>query len=176
MVKLYRTSGGVTEYWEAWITATDVTIHWGKLGEVGETRELPHEAGLHPSEIIKREAKPLRAAGFKPRKPKELHSIVIQYKVEGRGTGNDHDRRVQVEELMNESLGWSGLGHCDGGDVGSGQMNVFCYVVDSAIAERVIVGDLKEHGLLDGAVIAERKEDEAKILWPHDFAGTFAVL
>jgi hypothetical protein len=57
MLKLYRTSGGVTEYWEAWITATDVTIHWGKVGEEGETRELPHEAGLHPSEIIKREAK-----------------------------------------------------------------------------------------------------------------------
>jgi hypothetical protein len=176
MVKLYRTSRGVTEYWEAWITATDVTIHWGKLGEEGETRELPHEAGLHPSEIIKREAKPFRAAGFKPRKPKELHSIVIQSKVEGRGSVNDYDRRVQIEELMNERLGWSGLGHCDGGDMGSGQMNVFCYVVDSAIAERVIVGALKEHGLLDGVVIAERKEDETKVLWPHDFAGTFTVI
>jgi hypothetical protein len=57
---------------------------------------------------------------------------------------------------MNECLGWSGLGHCDGGDMGSGQMNVFCYVVDAAIAERVIVNDLKEHALLDGAVIAQR--------------------
>jgi predicted DNA-binding WGR domain protein len=96
MLKLYRTTGGVTEYWEAWITATDVTIHWGKVGEEGETRELPHEADLHPSEIIKREAKALRAAGFKPRKTKELHSIVIQYKVEGHDTVNSHDRRVQV--------------------------------------------------------------------------------
>ena len=176
MVKLYRTSGGATEYWEAWITANDVTIHWGKLGEEGETRELPHEAGLHPSEIIKREAKPLRAAGFKPIKPKELYSVVIQYKVEGRGTRKDHDRRIKVEELMNECLGWSGLGHCDGGDMGSGQMNVFCYVVDSAIAERVIVGDLKKNGLLDGAIIAERKEEETKVLWPRDFSGTFTVL
>ncbi|HTR23325.1 MAG TPA: hypothetical protein VMI10_05030 [Terriglobales bacterium] len=176
MVKLYRTSGGVTEYWEAWITATDVTIHWGKLGDKGEMRELPHEDGLHPSEIVKREAKPIRAAGFKPRKTKELNSVVIQYKIQGRGTVNDHDRRVQVEERMNECLGWTGLGHCDGGDMGSGQMNVFCYVVDAAIAEKVIVSDLDEHGLLDGAVIAERVGDEAKVLWPHDFAGTFAIL
>jgi hypothetical protein len=146
------------------------------VGEEGETRELPHEAGLHPSEIIKREAKPLRAAGFKPRKTKELHSVVIQYKVAGRGTVNDHDRRVRVEERMNECLGWSGLGHCDGGDMGSGTMNVFCYVVDAAIAEKVIVKDLKEHALLDGAVIAQRFGDEAKVLWPHDFAGTFAIL
>lgn len=176
MVKLYRTSGGVTEYWEAWFTASEVTIHWGKLGEEGESREIPFEAGLHPSEIIKREAKSPRAAGFKPRKPNELHSIVIQYKVEGRGSVNDHDRRVRVEALMNECLGWSGLGHCDGGDMGSGQMNVFCNVVDAAIAERAIVSDLKKHGLLEGAVIAERKEDDAKVLWPHDFAGPFALL
>ena len=176
MLKLYRTSCGVTEYWEAWITATDVTIHWGNVGEEGETRELPHEAGLHPSEIIKREAEPLRAAGFKPRKTKDLHSIVIQYKVGGHGTVNDHDRRVQVEERMNECLGWSGLGHCDGGDMGSGEMNVFCFVVDAAIAEKVIVNDLKEHRLLDGAVIAQRIGDETKVLWPHDFAGAFAIL
>lgn len=176
MLKLYRTRSGVTEYWEAWITATDVTIHWGNVGEEGETRELPHEAGLHPSEMIKREAKSLRAAGFKPRMTKDLHSIVIQYKVGGHGTVNDRDRRVQVEERMNECLGWSGLGHCDGGDMGSGEMNVFCFVVDAAIAEKVIVNDLKEHGLLDGAVIAQRIGDEAKVLWPHDFAGTFAIL
>ena len=60
--------------------------------------------------------------------------------------------------------------------MGSGQMNVFCYVVDAAIAQKVIVSDLNEHGLLDGAVIAARIGDEAKVLWPHDFAGTFAVL
>jgi hypothetical protein len=176
MVKLYRAIGGVTEYWEAWTTATDVTIHWGKLGEEGETRELRREAGLSSSEIIKREAKPLRAAGFKPLKAEELRSVVIQYKVEGHGTVNDHDRRVRIEELMNERLGWSGLGHCDGSDMGSGQMNVFCYVVDTVIAGKVIVSDLKKHGLLDGALIAERHDDEAKVLWPQGFSGTFAVL
>jgi hypothetical protein len=94
----------------------------------------------------------------------------------GRGTVKDHDRRVRVEERMNECLGWSGLGHCDGGDIGSGQMNVFCYVVDAAIAEKVIVNDLKKHALLDGAVIAQRVGDEVKVLWPHGFAGTFAIL
>jgi hypothetical protein len=176
MLKLYRTMGGVTEYWEAWFTATAVTIHWGKVGEKGESRELPHEAGRHPSEIIKREAKPIRAAGFKAKKPKELHSVVIQYHVDGHGTANEHDRRVRVEELMNECLGWCGLGHCDGGDMGRGQMNVFCYVVDAAIAEKIMVNDLKEHALLDGAVIAQRIGDEAKVLWPHDFAGRFAIL
>ena len=166
MVRLYRTIGGVTEYWEAWITATDVTIHWGRLGEQGESREMPHEAGLHPSKIIEREAKPIRAAGFKPIKTKDLHSVVIQYEVIEHGTVKDHDRRAQVEERMNECLGWCGLGHCDGGDMGSGQMNVFCRVADAAIAEQVIVSDLREHELLEGAIIAQMIGDEAKVLWP----------
>jgi hypothetical protein len=48
--------------------------------------------------------------------------------------------------------------------------------VDAAIAKKVIVSDLEEHGLLNGAVIAERIGDEAKVLWPHDFASTFAAL
>jgi hypothetical protein len=175
MVKLYRASGGVTEYWEAWFTATEVTIHWGKLGDDGESRELPFEPS-HPSDIIKREAKPFRAVGYKPRKPHELHSIVIQYRIEGSGTVDNHQKRVHVEELMNERLGWTGLGHCDGGDIGRGQMNVFCHVVDVAIAEKVIVGELKGSGLLNGAIIAERNAVESKVLWPHDFAGTFSVL
>ena len=68
------------------------------------------------------------------------------------------------------------FGHCDGGDMGSGQMNVFCRVVDAAIAEQVIVGDLREHELLEGAIIAQMIGDEAKVLWPYDFVGTFAVL
>lgn len=46
-------------------------------------------------------------------------------------------------------------------------MNVFCYAVGAAIAEKVIASDLEKHGLLISAVIAERIGDEAKVRWPH---------
>jgi hypothetical protein len=42
--------------------------------------------------------------------------------------------------------------------------------------EGSIVSDLKKHGLLDGARVAERHDDEAKVLWPPGFSATFAVL
>ena len=58
----------------------------------------------------------------------------------------------------------------------TGQTNVFCYVLDVAIAERIMVSDLKEHELSDGEGIAARKEDAPKVLWPHNFVRTFAVL
>ncbi|WP_201778926.1 hypothetical protein [Rhodopirellula islandica] len=43
---------------------------------------------------------------------------------------------------MNETLGWTGLGHCDGGSIGSGTMETCCIVVDFEIAKRVIAADL----------------------------------
>ncbi|WP_244951636.1 hypothetical protein [Pseudoalteromonas luteoviolacea] len=44
---------------------------------------------------------------------------------------------------MNETLGWTGLGHCDGGSIGSGTMEVCNYVVDFKVAKTVIENDLK---------------------------------
>ena len=176
MLKLYRTTESGTEYWEAWNSAMEITIHWGKLGDQGQNRKLPIEPGVPPSDTIKREAKPFRAAGFKPIKQSDLLCVVIQYKVDGHGTTDDLDKRVRIEDLMNECLGWTGLGHCDGGDLGSGEMNVFCFVVDSGIAQRVIVDELKSQALIEGAVIAERFEDDYKVLWPHEFQGKFSIL
>ena len=176
MLKLYRSTDQGTEYWEAWATATEITIHWGKVGEEGESRQIPIKAAVDPNDEIKSEAKPIRAAGFRPLKPSQLRSIVIQYEIDGHGNTADLDKRYAVEELMNERLGWTGLGHCDGGDIGSGTINILCYVADTKAAESVIVRELKAHGFLDCAVIAERTGDDAKVLWPKDFKGAFSLI
>lgn len=44
---------------------------------------------------------------------------------------------------MNETLGWTGLGNCDGGSIGSGAMEVCCFVVDFDTAKSVIESDLE---------------------------------
>jgi hypothetical protein len=77
---------------------------------------------------------------------------------------------------MNDCLIASGLGFCDGGDIGSGTINIFCEVVDAAVAERIIVDKLREKNELDGAVIAKREragDDEYKVVWPKDYSGKF---
>lgn len=176
MLKLYRVTERGIEYWEAWATDKEVTLHWGKLGEEGENRDIPIKPGINPNDTIRSEAKPIRAAGFKALMRSQLRSVVIQYTIEGHGNTTDLDKRVAVEELMNERLGWTGLGHCDGGDIGSGTMNIFCYVVDAKIAAPVIVRELEARGFLEGAVIAETKRDAVDMLWPHNFEGTFSLI
>lgn len=101
---------------------------------------------------------------------------MIQYKIQGMGTTEDLDQRYKVENLMNEGLGWTGLGHCDGGDIGSGTINVFCFVADVALGEKAIVRGLEENKLLEHATIAHSTEAGDKVLWPKDFAGEFSVI
>jgi hypothetical protein len=180
MLKLYRANNGVTEYWEAWEDSrTKVLVHWGKLGEKGESRKVPVKSGNSSSQVIELEAKPMRAAGFKPVSPERMAQVVIQYRIDGMGSERDLDKEQVIEELMNECLGWTGLGHCDGHDIGSGTLNVFCDVVDGLASEQIVIDCLRENKQLEGAVIARRErvgDESYTVFWPKNFAGGFDLI
>jgi predicted DNA-binding WGR domain protein len=175
MLKLYKRARDVTKYWEAWSVDHEVTIHWGILGEIGETRTIQAETGKSVKSIITRESKSFRREGYKAIPISKLAQVVIQYEIDGMGTTDDLARRIQVENVMNNFLGWRGLGHCDGGDIGSGTMNVFCYVVDAAKAIPHIVQELRSKGLIDGAIIANALKSGTTVAWPEDFSGEFLI-
>lgn len=61
-----------------------------------------------------------------------------------RGTGieGNLEKRHRLETRMNETLGWAGLGECDGGSIGSGSMEVCTFVVDFDVAKALIAQDL----------------------------------
>jgi len=172
MIKLYKADDRV-RYWEAWATQGEVTIHWGVLGETGETRKTPLSSGDNPDTIIGREAKKPKKEGFKRIPNSKLQRLVIQYRVDGMGELGDLDKRDKVEHLMNECLGWKGLGFCDGCDIGSGTMNVFCFVVDARTAVPHVIGELKDHGLIEGAVVAIG--GRPKVVWPDNYKEKFSL-
>ncbi len=175
MLKLYRTTGDRREYWEAWENDRTITVHWGDLGERGETREVPLKGREDSSKAIEREAEPARAEGFRSIAEGELARVVIQYRVDGMGTTKSLicGTRLRIDE---RGFGWTGLGHCDGGDIGNGTINVFCLVVDVAAGERVIVRDLEENELLEQATIAHMTEEGDTVLWPKNFVGDFSLM
>jgi hypothetical protein len=156
-----------------------VLIHWGKLGEKGDSREVQVKSGNSSSQVIELEAKPMRAAGYKPVSPEHLAQVVIQYRIDGMGSKSDLDKEQLIEGLMNECLGWTGLGHCDGHDIGSGTLNVFCDVVDGPASEQIVVGCLRENKQLEGAVIARRErvgDERYLVFWPKEFVGEFDLI
>jgi hypothetical protein len=76
---------------------------------------------------------------------------------------------------MNNCLGWTGNGLCDGGDIGSGTINIFCYVVNKDIAAKTVLEELNEEKLLDGLKIAFlNQNEEFELIYPEH--GTFSII
>jgi hypothetical protein len=178
MLKLYKRKGKTTEYWEAWEDGRKVIVHWGKLGSTGKSRTIRLKPSERGRAVIKAESQKPLAEGFQ-KIPLDQHvSIVVQYSTETWGSVADLDNRHQVEDVLNECLGWTGNGHCDGGDIGSGQMNAFSFVVDPKLAGETIVKALKKAKLLDGAIVAYHLPDEEEytVVWPKRFRGEFSIL
>ena len=140
--KLYKFDGPSKKYWETWDNGDGThTVHWGNLGEKGQSKNVRNSLLKKATKSIQAEVHKQIADGFHP--CDELHTLLVEYEVEGFGTPDDLDKRHRLEDRMNETLGWTGLGHCDGGSIGSGTMEVCTFVVDANIAKTVISGDLK---------------------------------
>jgi hypothetical protein len=178
MIKLYKRTAKECLYWEAWDAGRRlVTIHWGTLGKTGRNKSIRIPKGESAKTVIRRESEEPRANGYNEIDLEDHAQIVVQYKTKDAwGDTSDLDKRYQVEGILNECLGWTGNGHCDGGDIGSGEINAFSFVVDPALAKVAIVKELKKNKLLDGAIIAVRKDEDYEVLWPEDFDGEFSIL
>lgn len=142
MLKLYKRTDGVLRYHEAWLNGKTIYEHWGIVGERGDTKEHSLPKGKAGENAILDLLAPVAEAGYRPIEIQDHAALLIEYSVDGFGTGGDLDKRHALEERMNETLGWTGLGACDGGSIGSGTMETCCFVVDFDIAKRVIEDDL----------------------------------
>lgn len=178
MLKLYKREAERVRYWEAWDNQDKtVVVHWGVVGDAGDKRSVPTGNGESASHVITRESRQALADGYTEIDTDDHFTVVVQFKTEGWGDGGDLDKRHEVEDILNECLGWTGNGHCDGGDIGSGTINAYSFVIDPYLAKDAIVEALTEADLLEGAIIAFHKGDEDEtVLWPENFEGKFSIL
>jgi hypothetical protein len=114
------------------------------LGQKGESKILRSSFFKKAETIIQKEIDELLARGFHPFNDDEHFTLMIEYSVNGMGAESDIQKRQRLENRMNETLGWTGLGHCDGGSIGSGTMEVCNFVVDYDIAKSIIENDLRD--------------------------------
>jgi predicted DNA-binding WGR domain protein len=152
---LKHTSDGY-EYWQVWQDEAVLVVHWGTIGERGQMRRLPIDGDA--KKMMMSLTKEQRTKGFKPLNEDKLHDFVIIYNIDGFGTIDDLNKRHRIEELMDECLGWTGNGHCDGGDIGGDTMTICCLVVDPVIASDTIKSELEKHNLLENLVYCGLEE------------------
>jgi hypothetical protein len=177
MIKLYKTTEqGTRHYWEAWQNKGVVIVHSGVIGDTGERRKIQVAEGMDAAAVIEEEAIATRRDGFRELPQEEQVSFIIQYRLDNWGSEEDLEKRYAVEDVMNECLGWTGNGMCDGGDIGSGTINIWCFVVDPQIAAKTALESLRKKKLADGAIMAYVEDDKDIVLWPKDFSGKFSAL
>jgi predicted DNA-binding WGR domain protein len=143
MLKLYRFTGDKKDYWETWGNEDGShTIHWGELGTRGQSKAVKATLFATVESAIQKEIDGLIKQGFRPIDTENHFTLLVEYAVDGMGTKEDVEKRYRLENRMNETLGWTGLGACDGGSIGSGSMEVCNFVVDFGLAKSLIEKDL----------------------------------
>ncbi len=161
MDKLYKRIDDALHYHEAWESGGKIIEHWGLVGERGQTigHKLPN--GADPEAKIADILEKSVANDYVSAEEIGETTLLIEYEVDGFGNSEDLEKRSALEDRMNELLGWTGLGNCDGGSIGSGTMEVCCFVVDFEIAKRVIEADLAGTEFADfSRIYDENAEDD----------------
>ncbi|WPU97635.1 hypothetical protein SNE26_16535 [Mucilaginibacter sp. cycad4] len=145
MLKLYRKDAGIINYWETW-DKDDKTglIHWGIAGEKGQSGEVRSSLLSNFRRKIQTIINKKIEEGYKQINIDDHYTLLIEYVIEGMGTPLDVEKRTRLQNKMDEILGWTGLGHCDGGSIGSGTMEVCCFVIDFNLAKTVIERSLQD--------------------------------
>ena len=126
-----------------------------------------------PKKIIEREAKSQRRRDIGQFRTRSYTDVSFNTESMEWETRTIQTREPAVAHLMNECLGWKGFGFGDGCDIGSGTMNVFCFVVDAKAAAPHVVEVLKKKGLIEGAVVAIG--GRPKVVWPDGYKEKFLI-
>lgn len=143
MIKLYKKNNARWHYHEAWVGDGKITEHWGIVGDRGSTREHPIPSGRSESAALRDVLEAAYAKGFEEVDLDDHSILLVEYAVDGFGTPEDLDKRHRLQSRLDDTLGWSGLGHCDGGSIGSDTMEAACYVIDFSVAKEVVERNLR---------------------------------
>lgn len=150
MLKLYKKVNDEIHYWETWNKNEKTGIvHWGIVGTQGQNKEVKSKLFSSHTKQIQQEIDNMIANGYQQIDIDEQYTLIIEFKVDGMGTPDDVAKRTRLQQKMDGTLGWTGLGHCDGGSIGSGTMEVCCFVIDFDIAKAIIIKDLQNTEFAD---------------------------
>lgn len=150
MLKLYKLADNELHYWETWDKDEKTAIvHWGVVGERGQDKEVKGGLFSNFRKTVQKEINKKLNDGYTEFDDFKASFLEIEYKIDGFGTEQDLEKRYRLESKLDGILGWTGLGHTDGGSIGSGTMEAGCMVVDFEIAKKVIEVNLKNTEFAD---------------------------
>jgi hypothetical protein len=178
IIKLHKMDDNGHQYWEGWIANGETIFHWGRVGEMGERKAVPSKHEEDAETFLQRECAAMEADGFKLIDRESMVGIAVNYSLKSWGDNDDLETRHYLEDLCDQSLGWTGNGHCDGGDIGGGLMNIWCLVLEIPAAINTLSRELQAHGLAEGALIAryDKSSSQFVVAWPETREGQVVLI
>ncbi len=173
MHKLYKHLADGLHYFEGWDRDGVAVIHTGRVGDRGVTKELQSENGESVETLLTRELSVAQHSGFMHIEQDAISTLLVQYRVDDWEPEEALDFRHLVEDVLSNSLGWVGVGHCDGGDIGQNRVNVWCKVVDPLVGQQAILDGLNSRGLLEDVVLAIQSGNCYRPVYPPEYSGHF---
>lgn len=177
-----RDEGGALHYREAWDDGRAFLRHEGRVGTKGRRRNWAIRSTTRPdkptaAEYFRAFREEAAADGFTELADEDLGWAVLQVQAATAGLGDPDDGWLLEDgaEALSDHLGWLGVEHYDGYDVGSAAsapdgtvVNLFCRVVDIPIGVRALRSFATRHGLPPRCLVAPREpgdESEYALAW-----------
>jgi hypothetical protein len=146
-VKLYKRDGDRLLYWEAWDCEGRATFHSGEIGHRGSTERIEPAADQSVESVIQTEATETRQRGYEPFDREGMKQVILSCPTGPDWTSHDEMCVARyLADMCDESLGWTGLGHCDGPFFIRGAVGVYSLVVDQELGIREIIAELRRNG------------------------------
>lgn len=142
-------------YSHAWVEPDKVLIKEGIVGNEFNLYKVQLSPEKQAYEILKELEELLLKQGFEYFDDDDYTILTIHYPLsnEDFGTNDDLEKRFEIEDILDACLRQTGNGDCDGGEIGNGEMLIFCSVIAPKIAIETITEELRKHNLLEGAKI-----------------------
>lgn len=150
MIRAYKEVNDDLLYFHIWETdETNAVFYQGVMGNGGEIEHVSAKTSDALTDIINKKVDELNDTGWSGIDDDEYDVLIIEYKIGEEASEEDLKKQQAVQDKMNEVLGWTGVGWCDGGSIGSGTMEICCFVFDYQLAYDIINEDLNETEFAD---------------------------
>lgn len=146
LVRLYKSIDGVRHYREMWFDGAQTTEHEGVVGEIGKIKETPVTAEADGFRALKEFEQSARKDGFRPVSLSKQVRLIVEYASESLPDDWDVLAVEKLHNVLDQILGWTGLGYCDGGSSGSGTAELCCFVVDFKLGKEILERELPKAG------------------------------
>jgi hypothetical protein len=165
MIKLYKREDNCILYAECWVHKNVATIHLGTVGDTGQSQKIACDDETIFMYTFQRK---YAMQSYTQWPEEQNHWVVLQWPMKTLlGSAYNRGMRDKATAILNELLGWRGLGLVDGFDMGRTfnpkeefALNIFCVVVDSEIAIKCIVDSLPTQLNCSRLKIASRTNSE----------------